>query len=99
MNTNADAGTYRGCRLLMPCFCEIAPVIKGRMALPACPKPAIQPIDPVRIQRGRMREAWFMAIGYIGPSKAPMIDTAIAFPTSDGTNQMTSSSLVIDLVK
>lgn len=55
------------------------PVMNGKTALPACPKPAIQPIELVRIYRGRILPAWFIAIGYMGPRRAPTIDTATAF--------------------
>ena len=56
-------GTYSGCKPLIPVFDAIVPVMNGRTAEPACPKPAIQPIDPVRRRGGRMRPAWFMTIG------------------------------------
>jgi hypothetical protein len=48
---------YNGCRALIPVFDAMAPVMNGKTALPACPNPAIQPIDPVRSQRGRTRPA------------------------------------------
>lgn len=38
--------TNIGGKLLMVVLCEIAPVMKGKKALPACPNPAIQPIEP-----------------------------------------------------
>lgn len=91
--SNEKKGTHSGCKVLIPCFSEIAPVIKGKIALPACPKPAIQPIELVRIQRGKMRPVWFMAMGYMGPSRTPMIDMATALPIRDGTNQMVRSRL------
>lgn len=90
---NKEKGTHSGCNVLIPCFSEIAPVIKGRTALPACPKPAIQPIELVRIQRGRMRPVWFMAMGYMGPSRMPTMDMATALPIKEGTNQMVRSRL------
>ena len=37
------------------------------------------------IHQGMTREAWFIAIGYIGPRSRPTIDIEIAFPTRDGT--------------
>ena len=49
--------TYKGCRLSIPFFEAIAPVINGINALPAEPNPAIQPMEPVRIRRGRIDEA------------------------------------------
>jgi hypothetical protein len=77
----------------MPCLSEIAPVRKGRRALPAWPNPAIQPMEPVKIHGGRMRDAWFIAIGYMGPRRRPMIETTTALPIRDGTNQITKSKL------
>lgn len=84
---------HSGCKLLIPNLDEIAPVMNGRTALPAWPKPAIQPMDPVRIHRGRTRPAWFIAIGYMGPRRTPTSETATAFPMSEGTNQITNSRL------
>lgn len=49
--------TYKGCKLPIPTFDAIAPSKKGKNAVPACPNPAIQPIDAVNIQRGRIRVA------------------------------------------
>lgn len=46
-----------GCKAVIPTLLAIAPVTNGKMALPACPKPAIQPIDAVKIQGGRIRLA------------------------------------------
>lgn len=51
----------------MPAALLTAPVINGKMALPAWPNPAIQPMEPVSSQEGMMRVATFIAIGYIGP--------------------------------
>jgi len=48
---------HKGCKLPIPTLEAIAPVKKGKRALPACPNPAIQPIDSVSIQRGRTRDA------------------------------------------
>jgi hypothetical protein len=73
--------------------------MKGIAALPAWPKPAIQPIEPVRIHLGSIRPAWFMAMGYIGPRSIPIIETATAPPMRDGTSQTTSSSLRNDYLK
>lgn len=86
--------TYRGCKLLMPALDANAPVMNGRTADPAWPKPAIQPIEPVSSHRGRMRLAWFMAMGYMGPRKTPTMETATAPPIREGVNQTISSSLV-----
>ena len=69
--------------------------MNGSNALPACPNPAIHPIEPVSSHRGSTRRAWFIARGYIGPSSMPTRETATASPTREGTNQMTSSSLVV----
>jgi hypothetical protein len=71
----------------------MAPVKNGNNALPTCPNPAIQPIDAVNIQGGKTRDAWFIAMGYIGPRSTPMMETETALPTSEGINQMTSSRL------
>lgn len=38
--------THSGCKLLIPVLDAMAPVKNGKSAEPACPKPAIQPIDP-----------------------------------------------------
>ena len=62
-NTNDFVNTYRGCRLLIPTLEASAPVMNGKTADPACPKPAIQPIDPVRSQGGSTRPAWFITMG------------------------------------
>lgn len=55
----------------MPTLLAMAPVIKGSTALPACPKPEIQPIAGVSIHLGMTRPDWFIAIGYIGPVECP----------------------------
>ena len=85
--------SYSGCKLLIPNLDDRAPVMNGRTALPAWPNPAIQPIAPVRIQRGRTRPVWFMVMGYIGPSSMPTNETATASPMREGTNQTVSSRL------
>jgi len=89
----SNVSTHSGWRLLIPWRDAMAPVMNGRNALPAWPKPAIQPIEPVKIHRGRTREAWFMTMGYIGPSRTPTMDTATALPMSEGTSQMVISKL------
>jgi hypothetical protein len=38
--------THNGCKLLIPVLDAIAPVKNGKSAEPACPNPAIQPMDP-----------------------------------------------------
>lgn len=88
-------GIYSGCRLLIPVLLAIAPVRKGNAADPVCPSPAIQPMQPVSSQRGRIRPHSFITMGYIGPSRAPMSETATAPPIRDGTNHTTSSRLVV----
>jgi len=50
-------------------------------------------MDPVRIHGGIILDDWFIAMGYIGPRRRPVIDSAIAFPTREGTNQTIKSSL------
>jgi len=42
--------TNNGCKLLMPTLDANAPVMNGRTADPACPNPAIHPIDRVNNQ-------------------------------------------------
>lgn len=79
---------------MTPNFEAIAPVMNGRSAEPVCPRPAIQPTAPGRSQCGTSLAVRFMTIGYIGPKTRPMKDTAIAFPTRDGTTQIVISSLV-----
>jgi hypothetical protein len=79
--------------LLIPALLAIAPVMKGNAADPACPSPAIQPMQPVSSQRGKIRPASFITMGYIGPSRTPTSETATAPPIRDGTNHTTSSRL------
>ena len=55
--------THSGCKLWMPTLDASAPVRNGKNAEPVCPKPAIQPIDPVKSRGGSTRPAWFMTIG------------------------------------
>lgn len=88
-------GIYSGCRLLIPVLLAIAPVRKGNAADPVCPSPAIQLMQPVSSQRGRIRLDSFITMGYIGPSRTPMSETATAPPIRDGTSHTTSSSLVV----
>ena len=87
------SGTHNGCNAVIPYLEAIAPVKNGKIAEPACPNPAIHPMDPVSNQGGISVADWFMRIGYIGPRNNPTIDTATAFPISDGTLQMVTSSL------
>jgi len=70
---------YTGWSDAIPAFEATAPVMKGTRADPAWPDPAIQPIAPVRSQRGDTLPQWFIAIGYIGPINTPMIATATAW--------------------
>ena len=88
-------GIYSGCKLLIPALLAIAPVRKGNAADPVCPSPAIQPMQPVSSQRGRIRPDSFITMGYIGPSRTPMSETATAPPIRDGTSHTTSSRLVV----
>ena len=67
--------------------------MKGSAADPVCPNPAIQPMQGVSNQRGRMRPDSFITMGYIGPSRTPMSETATAALIREGTSQTTSSRL------
>ena len=78
---------------MIPVLLAIVPVMKGNAADPACPSPAIQPMQPVSSQRGRMRPDTFIIMGYIGPSRTPTSETATAPPMREGTSQTTSSRL------
>ncbi len=55
--------TYTGCNEAIPALEAIAPVINGIQADPAWPTPAIQPIEPVKSERGRILAVWFMTRG------------------------------------
>ena len=48
---------------------RLNPVLYESTALPACPNPVIQPVEPVKIHQGRT-----LAIGYIGPRSSPIMD-------------------------
>ena len=85
--------TYNGCKLLIPTLDANAPVMNGKTADPACPNPAIHPIDSVNNQCGRILLDSFMTIGYIGPRRMPTTETATASPMSEGTNHTMSSRL------
>jgi hypothetical protein len=52
-------------------------------------------MQPVSSQRGRIRPDSFITMGYIGPSRTPMSETATAPPIRDGTSHTTSSRLVV----
>lgn len=67
--------------------------MNGKMAAPAWPRPEIHPTQPVKSHLGRMPFAWLTRMGYIGPRRSPMTDTATAFSTSEGTTQTVTSSL------
>ncbi len=86
--------THKGWRDAIPNFDASIPVMKGRMADPACPTPAMYPIQPVRSQRGRIVDEWFIKIGYMGPRTSPTNETAMAFSIREGTTQTVISSLV-----
>ena len=60
------------------------PVINGSSALPAELNPAIQPMEPVRIRRGRIYEVQFMVIDNMGPGRIPMKEIAMALPIKEG---------------
>lgn len=86
--------THNGCKLDIPNLAARTPVMSGSTALPAMPMPAIQPIAPVSSQRGRTFFAWLTTIGYIGPMRTPITDTATAFSMREGTAQMVASRLM-----
>lgn len=67
--------------------------MNGKIALPEAPMPDINPIDPVTISRGKILPVRLITMGYMGPRRTPIRDTAAAFPMSDLTNQMVNSSL------
>ena len=79
--------THKGCKLSIPEFEAIVPVINGRRALPPAPQAAIHPTAPFTRWRGRTRAAWFRAIGNIGPKRTPIIETEITDAVKEGTTQ------------
>lgn len=91
---NTRKRTHTGCKTLIPALDAIAPVTNGKNADPACPDPAIQPMQPERSQGGKIRREWLITSGYMGPRSMPTPDTATAPPTSEGTSQTTISSLL-----
>lgn len=93
MRKKYDSNAYSGCRAPMPVFDAMAPVTNGNTAAPAAPQLAIQPTPPEMRSGGRMRAAWFVIIGNIGPKKKPTKETHTASAMSDGTSQTTSSRL------
>jgi hypothetical protein len=70
--------------------------MKGKRAAPDPPTAPMQPIATVRILEGRIRPPWLTIIGYIGPRKKPMNETATAFPIRDLVCHTTISRLVVD---
>ena len=70
---------------------------KGKIALPAAPRAAMYPTDPGMSSGARIRPARLIVIGYIGPRRAPMIATTIAFSTRESTNQIVNSSLLVKM--
>lgn len=63
--------TSSGCKITIPDLEAMAPVMNGSKAEPACPHPAIHPIDPVRSQRGSTRPAWGGSGGFIMVEQQP----------------------------
>jgi hypothetical protein len=57
----------------MEYFEATTPVINGITADPACPKPAIQPIEAVTSHLGRTFDVWVITSGYMGPIKRPIM--------------------------
>ena len=86
--------TYTGGRAPIPALEEIVPVMNGNTAAPAAPQLPVQPIAPEIQSGGRMRPAWFMRMGNMGPRKKPTKETEIAPANRFGTNQTTNSRLV-----
>ena len=79
--------THKGCKLSIPKFEAIAPVINGRRALPPAPQATIHPTVPFTRWRGRTCAVWFIAMGYIGPKRMPITETEIAPAVKEGTSQ------------
>ena len=86
-------GTYAGGKALIPALEAIAPVMNGKTAAPAAPQLPAHPIAPEMQSGGRMRPAWFIRMGKMGPRKKPTNEMEIAPAKRFGTNQTTSSSL------
>ena len=94
-HTNSrERATHSGCSPLIPVFDAIAPVMNGNTAAPAAPQLPVQPIAPEIQSGGRMRPAWFMRMGNMGPRKKPTKETQIAPDNRLGTSHTTSSSLM-----
>ena len=91
---NTSKRTHTGCKTLIPALDAIAPVTNGKNADPACPDPAIQPMQPERSQGGKIRREWLITSGYMGPRSMPTPASATAPPMSEGTSQTTISSLL-----
>lgn len=68
-------GTYRGCSEPIPYCDATTPVMKGRIAEPACPRPAIHPTEPVTSHCGNTFVVCDMTRGYIGPMNNPITAT------------------------
>jgi hypothetical protein len=51
--------------------------MNGITADPACPKAAIQPIDPVTSHLGITFDVWLITSGYMGPMKRPITATYV----------------------
>ena len=88
--------TYKGCNDRIPNLDAKTPVTNGRTALPLTPIPEIHPTQAVSIQCGRMREECATTMGKKGPSRRPIMETAMAFCMMEGTNQIVSSRLQRD---
>lgn len=87
-------GTHKGCSDPMPNFEASRPVKNGSTADPAWPTPPIHPTPPVKSHFGMISPDCLIRIGYMGPSRRPMNETASAFSSRDGTTQTVTSSLV-----
>lgn len=68
-------------------------MVKGKIADPVCPTPAIQPTAPVSSHFGMTLLEWLTRMGYIRPSSTPANETATAFSMSEGTRQIVTSNL------
>lgn len=67
--------------------------MNGRTADPLIPRAAIQPTALDMSHGGTRSAVLFITIGYTGPRKSPIKETATASPTKEGTIQIMISRL------